>query len=230
MSLFGKIFGGKKQEVVPTTQEALQKLQEREDMFQKKQDFLEKKIETEVATARTHAAKNKRLALQALKRKKENASMNSDVLSVVADSTKALKKAHNEMDADKVHDLMEEIAEQQEVANEIATAISNPVGLQNDIDDEELMKELNEMEEEALSGKLLDAGIVPAHSIPSVADKLPSAPTELPKKTTAKKQQEDEDLAEIDITNKFTHHTALHGRTRRPLYLGTALSHCYHRS
>uniref|UniRef100_A0A914I8F9 Charged multivesicular body protein 4b n=1 Tax=Globodera rostochiensis TaxID=31243 RepID=A0A914I8F9_GLORO len=221
MSLFGKIFGGKKQEVVPTTQEALQKLQEREDMFQKKQDFLEKKIETEVATARTHAAKNKRLALQALKRKKgyekqlehiagvlntihhqksalENASMNSDVLSVVADSTKALKKAHNEMDADKVHDLMEEIAEQQEVANEIATAISNPVGLQNDIDDEELMKELDEMEEEALSGKLLDAGIVPAHSIPSVADKLPNAPTELPKKTAAKKQQEDEDLAELE--------------------------------
>lgn len=47
----------------------------------------------------------------------------------------------------KVHDLMEEIAEQQEVSNEIAAAISNPVGLQSDIDDDELMKELEEMEE-----------------------------------------------------------------------------------
>lgn len=220
MSLFGKIFGGKKQEAAPSTQEALQKLQEREDMFQKKQEFLEKKIETEVATARAHAA-NKRVALQALRRKKgyekqlehiagvlntihhqktalENASMNSDVLGVIGESAKALKKAHNEMDADKVHDLMEEIAEQQEVANEIATAISNPVGLQNEIDDEELLKELEEMEEEDLSGKLLDAGIVPTTNVPSVADKLPSAPKELPKKTEAKKQQEDEDLAELE--------------------------------
>ncbi len=43
-----------------------------------------------------------------------------------------------------VHDLMEDIAEQQEVANEIATAISNPIGLQTD-DDDELLKELEEM-------------------------------------------------------------------------------------
>lgn len=44
MSLFGKIFGGKKQEVAPSTQDAIQKLRETEEMLIKKQDFLEKKI------------------------------------------------------------------------------------------------------------------------------------------------------------------------------------------
>lgn len=42
---------------------------------------------------------------------------------------------------------MEDIAEQQEVSNEIASAISNPVGLQSDLDDDELLKELEDLEE-----------------------------------------------------------------------------------
>lgn len=113
------------------------------------------------------------MALQALKRKKayekqletldgmlntiqhqkgslESASMNSDVLNVIALSAKALKGAHNEMDVDKVHDLMEQINEQHEVSNEIASAISNPLGIQSDIDEDDLLKELEEMEEVSL--------------------------------------------------------------------------------
>lgn len=43
MSLFGKIFGGKKVEA-PSTQEAIQKLRDQEDLLIKKQDFLEKKV------------------------------------------------------------------------------------------------------------------------------------------------------------------------------------------
>lgn len=46
-----------------------------------------------------------------------------------------------------VHDLMEDINEQQEVANEIANAISNPIGLGNDVDEDDLLKELETMEE-----------------------------------------------------------------------------------
>jgi len=79
----------------------------------------------ELATAKTHGTKNKRMALQALRRKKEyekqqthldgvlgtiqnqkhaleNASMNSEVLNVVGDAARAMKRAHNEMDVDKV--------------------------------------------------------------------------------------------------------------------------------
>lgn len=42
---------------------------------------------------------------------------------------------------------MEDIAEQQEVANEIAEAISNPVGFGQDLDEDELLKELEELEQ-----------------------------------------------------------------------------------
>ena len=38
-------------------------------------------------------------------------------------------------DIDKVHDLMDDIAEQQEIASEIADAISNPVGFSQDVDE-----------------------------------------------------------------------------------------------
>ena len=36
---------------------------------------------------------------------------------------------------DKVHDLMDEVAEQQEIASEIGEAISNPVGFGQDMDE-----------------------------------------------------------------------------------------------
>ena len=62
-------------------------------------------------------------------------------------ASKALKTAHNNMDIDQVHDLMEDIAEQQEVANEIAEAISNPVGFSSAVDDDDLMRELEELEQ-----------------------------------------------------------------------------------
>ena len=51
---------------------------------------------------------------------------------------KALKKAHNDMDVDKVHDMLDEIADQQEVANQIGDAISNPVAFGQEFDEDEL--------------------------------------------------------------------------------------------
>lgn len=38
-------------------------------------------------------------------------------------------------DVDKVHDMMDDIAEQQEVAREISDAISNPVAFGDDVDE-----------------------------------------------------------------------------------------------
>ena len=38
-------------------------------------------------------------------------------------------------DVDEVHEMMDDIAEQQEVANEIGEAISNPVGFGQDLDE-----------------------------------------------------------------------------------------------
>jgi hypothetical protein len=52
MSVFGKLFGGKKGYKPQTTGEAIQNLRETEEMLMKKQDFLEKKIESEMVVAR----------------------------------------------------------------------------------------------------------------------------------------------------------------------------------
>ena len=60
MSIFGKIFGFKKDEKAVTTGEAIQKLRETEEMLIKKQEFLESKIEQEIGTARKNGTKNKR--------------------------------------------------------------------------------------------------------------------------------------------------------------------------
>ena len=137
MSFLNKMFGGGKSDKgAPTTGEAIQKLRETEDMLMKKQDFLEKKIESEVATARKNAKTNKRAALQALKRKKrydqqlqqidgtlstiemqrealEGANTNTAVLTTMNNAAQALKKANADLDVDKVHDMMDDIAEQQ---------------------------------------------------------------------------------------------------------------------
>ena len=60
MSVFGRLFGGKKGDKAPTPQEAIQKLRETEEMLSKKSDFLEKKIEQELTTAKKNSTKNKR--------------------------------------------------------------------------------------------------------------------------------------------------------------------------
>nr|XP_016992713.1 charged multivesicular body protein 4c isoform X1 [Drosophila takahashii] len=204
MSFFGKMFGGKK-EVAPTTGEAIQKLRETENMLIKKQEFLEAKIEDELNIARKNASKNKReLALQALKKKKrlekqlqqidgtlstiemqrealESANTNTAVLTTMKNAADALKTAHQNMDVDKVHDMMDDIAEQQDVAREISDAISNPVAFGADLDDEDLERELDELEQENFDKEII--------GIPEPAPTLPEAPTEdLPEKAKEKKK------------------------------------------
>lgn len=215
MSLFGKIFGsGGKGGKAPTPQEAIQRLRETEEMLAKKQDFLEKKIEQELVTAKKNGTKNKRAALQALKRKKryekqlaqidgtlstiefqrealENANTNTEVLKNMGFAAKAMKAAHENMDIDKVDDLMAEITEQQEVAQEISDVISRPVGFGEDYDEDELMAELEELEQEELDKNLLEIG---------GTENLPSVPsTSLPSKPVKKKVEEDEDeMADLE--------------------------------
>lgn len=60
MSFFGKLFGVKKEEKGPSTEDAIQKLRSTEEMLIKKQEFLEKKIEQEVAIAKKNGTTNKR--------------------------------------------------------------------------------------------------------------------------------------------------------------------------
>lgn len=57
----------------------------------------------------------------------ESANTNTQVLTTMKNAADALKAAHKHMDVDQVHDMMDDIAEQQDVAKEISDAISNPV-------------------------------------------------------------------------------------------------------
>lgn len=212
MSLISKIFGKKDGKAV-SPQEAIQKLRETEEMLQKKSDFLEKKIEQEIAIAKKNGTKNKRAALQALKRKKryekqlqqidgtlstiefqrdalENASTNTEVLRVMGDAAKALKSAHKNMNVDDVHNLMDDVAEQQEIANEISDAISNPVGFGQDVDEDDLMAELEELEQENLEEELVNIGPLPA---------VPTTRPEAPAKNKPAAVADDDDMKELEM-------------------------------
>ncbi|XP_005110710.1 charged multivesicular body protein 4c [Aplysia californica] len=217
MSLLKKLFGDGKKEKTPTPQEGIQRLREVEEMLMKKSDFLEKKIDAEIATAKKNGTRNKRVAIQALKRKKrydkqlqqidgtlstiefqrealENASTNTEVLKVMGVAARALKGAHNNLDVDQVHDLMDDVAEQQEVANEISEAISNPVGFGQDMDEDDLLAELEELEQEDLDRQLLDVG--GTEDLPSVPTAEPTEPRPAPK---ARAKEEDDDMRELEM-------------------------------
>lgn len=75
-------------------------------------------------------------------------------------------------DVDQVHDMMDDIAEQQDVAREISDAISNPVAFGQDADEDELEKELEELQQEQLDKELL--------GIDTTTEELPAVPTSVP--------------------------------------------------
>ncbi|XP_026492023.1 charged multivesicular body protein 4c [Vanessa tameamea] len=209
MSFLGKLFGGKKEEKGPTTHEAIQKLRETEELLIKKQEFLERKIEIEIQTARKNGTKNKRAAIAALKRKKryekqltqidgtltqieaqrealEGANTNAQVLNTMKDAANAMKLAHKDIDVDKVHDIMDDIAEQHDISREITDAISNNVAFSNDIDEDELERELEELEQEELDKEMIGIN-VPSDSLPEVPSTEP-----VPEKSKPSKSDEDD--------------------------------------
>ncbi|XP_068215706.1 charged multivesicular body protein 4b-like [Palaemon carinicauda] len=214
MSLFRKKLGHKKKDKhgAPTTGDAINKLRDTEELLIKKQEYLESKVEKEVATAKQNATKNKRVALQALKRKKkyeqqlqqidgtlstlefqrealESASTNTSVLQTMGLAAKSLKAAHQHMNVDSVHEMMDDIAEQQDLAKEITEAISGGLSIGDDVDEDDLLAELEELEQEDLDEKLLDTGSLP--SVPTAA---------LPKAAVVKKKdvEKDNDFAELE--------------------------------
>ncbi|XP_018550863.1 charged multivesicular body protein 4c [Lates calcarifer] len=194
----------------PSPQEAIHRLRETEEMLTKKQEYLEKRIEQEIVIAKKNGTKNKRAALQALKRKKrleqqltqidgtlstiefqrealENSHTNTEVLKNMGFAAKAMKKVHENMDLDKIDDLMQDITEQQDVAQEINDAISRPFG--ETFDEDELLAELAELEQEELEENMKTMGGLP--SVPS--SKVPSGrPSQ--RATTKKRVEEDDDM------------------------------------
>ncbi|XP_055402732.1 charged multivesicular body protein 4c isoform X1 [Bubalus kerabau] len=209
MSKLGKFFkggGSSKSRAAPSAQEALARLRETEEMLGKKQEYLEGRIQRELSLARKHGTQNKRAALQALKRKKrlekqltqidgtlstiefqrealENSYTNTEVLKNMGLAAKAMKAVHENMDLNKIDDLMQEITEQQDIAQEISEAFSQRVGFGDDFDEDELMAELEELEQEELNKKMTNIRLpnAPSSSLPAQPDRgsgrMPSAPS-----------------------------------------------------
>ena len=218
MAFLGKLFKGKKLGDAPSPAEAIQGLWTMEDMLLKKQEYYEKKIETEISTAKKNAKTNKRTALAAIKRKKnyekqlqqidgtlttieqqrealETANVNTSVLQSMNKAAKAIKKAHADMSIDQVHDMMDEIAEQQDVAKEIGEAISNPAAFTQEFDEDELEAELEALELELQDEEQSQLEKELLEIEPSA---LPEVPKTEPKvKTKAKKAVVQDDMDEL---------------------------------
>ncbi|XP_074063962.1 charged multivesicular body protein 4c [Macrotis lagotis] len=222
MSKLGKFFKGgnsSKGKAAPSPQEALARLRETEEMLGKKQEYLEMRIERELALAKKHGTRNKRAALQALKRKKrfekqltqidgtlstiefqrealENSHTNTEVLRNMGFAAKAMKAVHENMDINKIDDLMQDITEQQDIAQEISEAFSQRVGFGDDFDEDELMAELEELEQEELNKKMTNIRLpnVPSSSLPAHPGRLPSVPsTSHRSRAASSRRKEDED-------------------------------------
>ena len=91
----------------------------------------------------------------------ENVGLDSQVQSAMSTGAKAFKAAHRYMDIDQVvlshvyyslaivqvHDLMDDIREQQEASEEISEAIARPIGTY-DIDEDDIEAQLKELEQQ----------------------------------------------------------------------------------
>lgn len=107
----------------------------------------------------------------------ENANMNLETMRAMQRGSAALKHIHQNMyvhyltrrDIDKVDNTMDSIREQMALSNEISEAISNPIGMGNELDEDELRNELQELEQEELHERLVGADAAPAHTLPTAS-------------------------------------------------------------
>ncbi|PHT40532.1 Vacuolar protein sorting-associated protein 32 -like protein 1 [Capsicum baccatum] len=206
--MFTRMFGKPKQETNALA--TLDKLNETLEMLEKKEKVLLKKSAAEVEKAKEFTrAKNKRAAIQCLKRKRlyeqqieqlgnfqlrihdqmimlEGAKATTetvDALRTGAAAMKAIQKATNIDDVDKT---MDEITEQTENMKTIQEALSTPIGAAADFDEDELEAELEELEGAELEEQLLQ----PATTAPVAPINLPAGRQQV--RPAAQKTEEDE--------------------------------------
>lgn len=208
------IFG--KKDKPPTTEEAINSLRTTEEMLSKKSEHIESQMEKEIKLAKQYGTKNKRQALQHLKKKKRleqqlqqvdntlttiefqrealmNAKANADILNTMKMASSTMKDIHKKHNIDNVEDVMADIQEQQDIASEINDAISRPIDIPGmDLDDDDLLNELEELEQEEIDANMIGTDI-PINT-PAVPTSNPiSAPS-----ASNPVEEKDDDLAELE--------------------------------
>uniref|UniRef100_A0ABK0L8G6 Charged multivesicular body protein 4C n=2 Tax=Rattus norvegicus TaxID=10116 RepID=A0ABK0L8G6_RAT len=163
-------------------------------------------------------------ALQALKRKKrfekqltqidgtlstiefqrealENSHTNTEVLRNMGFAAKAMKAVHENMDLNKIDDLMQDITEQQDIAQEISEAFSQRVQFADGFDEDELLAELEELEQEELNKKMTSMELpnVPSSSLPAQPSRKAGVPSSVHRSRAAssRRAEEDDDFKQL---------------------------------
>eukprot|EP00245_Coleochaete_scutata_P007124 TRINITY_DN22222_c0_g1_i1.p1 TRINITY_DN22222_c0_g1~~TRINITY_DN22222_c0_g1_i1.p1 ORF type:complete len:223 (+),score=75.11 TRINITY_DN22222_c0_g1_i1:168-836(+) len=186
----GKLFG--RQKKAPDTLASLEKLGETLEMLEKKEKVYEKKIAAEMEKAKEFTkAKNRKAAIQCLKRKKmyetqiesltnfELRIQDQMILLEGSNATAATVKALQEgaqalqgtLQAMKIEDLdrtMDEIMDATDQIKTVQDTLGQPIGEYN-FDEDDLEAELNGLEAEDLEEQLLQ----PTHTAPAAS--TPSA-------------------------------------------------------
>ncbi|KAF8558920.1 Snf7-domain-containing protein [Imleria badia] len=187
MASFMSFFGGKR-DSKQAARDTIVSLRQQLQMIEKKEDHLQKRIDEELKKAKANAVSNKAVATQALRRKKqseaemerlngqrlqleaqintlESANLNLETMQIMKKASDVLEQIHGRMGLNEVDATIARIAEQREIANEVAEAISAPI---DQTDEAELREELAELEQAQLDERLAGAEHVPVH-IPSGA-------------------------------------------------------------
>ncbi|POW04725.1 hypothetical protein PSTT_10171 [Puccinia striiformis] len=170
-------------------------------MLEKKEDHLNKKIEDELRKAKANATTNKRAATAALRQKKlyeqeldrlagRRMTLETQVNAIESANMNLDDASHASCNIDKVDATMDSIREQMDLTNEISDAISNPVGMGQELDEDEIKAELEELEQDELKSRLVGADSVPLHS-PGQTERPVAA------RTVAQRQQEEDEDAEL---------------------------------
>lgn len=215
--MFSRLFGRPKEESNPLS--TLDKLNETLEMLEKKEKVLQKKIQSEVEKAKDFTrAKNKKAAIQCLKRKRlyevqieqlgnyqlrihdqmimlEGAKATTETVAALrtgASAMKAMQKATNIDDVDKT---MDEINEQTENMKQIQEALATPIGAAADFDEDELEAELEELEGAELEEQLLQPAVTAPAAQYTPASQQATRPT--PQNARPHNTAEEDELAAL---------------------------------
>eukprot|EP01031_Cornospumella_fuschlensis_P035445 gene35445-42963_t len=220
MNLFGK--KKQAQQPVPTQSpiETIAKLRESLNILEKREEHINKKIDASLQEAKLKSQKkDKNGALFALKRKKlyeaevaklqgaritmetqilslESASVNIETFKAMKTGANAMKAMRGDIDADKVDDVMDALAEEKDIQDAISEAISRPG--QDLFNDEELLDELAELDALEMEASVANTA-APAAAVappPQSVFNFPAVPTKavtpVPSKPAAVEEDEDE--------------------------------------
>merc|ERR1719337_206742 len=156
----------------------LEKLKDTLSMLEKRETLLHKKMAAELSKAKEfNRLKNKRAALQCLKKKKlyeqqvenlqnhqlkleeqvitlEGSKTTAETFTALKSGAGAMKQLHRDTNIDEVDKVMDDINEQSEKMRQVQEALGQPVGYSADLDEDELDAELAELEAEDLEAEL----------------------------------------------------------------------------